>query len=547
MSPYLFRFGTFIIPAMLFATSDIIIGTFAVKSNAYDQNRSICERLRSESALLSSGAKNSFRCSVKRFDGYYCPVLTEIGSSALQRELFVAVKGMIPDAYLAEGGLMPQSIALKPEPSVKQKPKPVSNTPPSVKPVKQPPVTTVPKQPATPVPSKPAAEEPSPFLNYLLYTGIALLLILTALWRLRTSRKKPAEALTPLHATEPGETISGPERPPLPETEPESKQAIEAVESGVSANPSDIFETFDTEESVTFEDNTSLNDFFDEEDIFSPVDTTEAPEPFSRKKREKPDRNVPVTKADLSDFRTNRILIAEDSLINQKVIGALFDDSGVEIIMADNGQKAIDILENDPDFNMILMDAHMPVKDGFEASREIRANPAFEHTVIVALSGDVGSDDLRKMSEAGMEEQLAKPLDINALYDVLYQYLDLPDTDETALNDDAVLDIETGLDICGDDPDFYREMLDAFVTLYKNSAHVIEKNIGNEHAGQAAGLLFDIIGVAGNIGAHELKTSAEALRQAMLDSGQSRTLDKPIAHYKQALKHLLHRIETASF
>ncbi len=84
-------------------------------------------------------------------------------------------------------------------------------------------------------------------------------------------------------------------------------------------------------------------------------------------------RSVPehgkITKQNFSEFAGERILVAEDNPINQKVLLGLLAGSGIELVLADDGQEALDILENDTNFLMILMDAHMPRVDGFEATR----------------------------------------------------------------------------------------------------------------------------------------------------------------------------------
>ncbi|MDF1884341.1 response regulator, partial [Sulfurimonas sp. SAG-AH-194-C21] len=84
-------------------------------------------------------------------------------------------------------------------------------------------------------------------------------------------------------------------------------------------------------------------------------------------------RDVPshgnIKKQNFSEFSGERIIVAEDNLINQKVLTGLLAGSGIEVLIANDGQEVLEILENDTDFLMILMDAHMPRLDGFEATR----------------------------------------------------------------------------------------------------------------------------------------------------------------------------------
>jgi len=207
--------------------------------------------------------------------------------------------------------------------------------------------------------------------------------------------------------------------------------------------------------------------------------------------------------------------VAEDNLINQKVITKLLEASGIVIEIANNGQEALDVLEKDQNFQMVLMDAHMPIKDGFEATREIRANPNYEHIVVVALSGDISSDDIRKMREAGMEEQLAKPLRVEALYDVFYAYCDL-ESDRKRIADE-ILNVEEGLYISGDHMDLYKEVLEAFVEEYAESGALLDRYMVEENYEQMVMLLLDVKGIAANIGATALSKTAEVLREVVLE------------------------------
>lgn len=173
-------------------------------------------------------------------------------------------------------------------------------------------------------------------------------------------------------------------------------------------------------------------------------------------------RSVPphekITKQNFSEFAGERILVAEDNLINQKVLLGLLAGSGIELVLANDGQEALDILENDTNFLMILMDAHMPRVDGFEATRIIRANPQYDHILVVALSGDTASDDIHKMKSAGMSEHLEKPLRMEALYKIFYAYTgnSAKKVNVTEFKITKNLDTKIGLETCGDDEGFYR-------------------------------------------------------------------------------------------
>lgn len=239
-----------------------------------------------------------------------------------------------------------------------------------------------------------------------------------------------------------------------------------------------------------------------------------------------PKRPVPphdkITKHHFCEFSGERIMVAEDNPINQKVIMGLLAESGIELVMANDGQEALEILENDSNFVMILMDANMPRMDGFEATRSIRANPKYDHILIVALSGDTATDDIQKMKDAGMDEQLAKPLRMDALYNILYAYTDhhAHKNRPVATEEIKMLNIERGLETCGGDEAFYREILSEFIADYADASQQLGELLRANDMQGADALLLDIIGVSENIGAHVLGESASAMKLALKDTDE---------------------------
>ena len=253
-----------------------------------------------------------------------------------------------------------------------------------------------------------------------------------------------------------------------------------------------------------------------------------------------------ITKQNFTDFAGERVLLAEDNLINQKVFTGLLAGSGIEIIIANDGQEALDILEKDSNFLMVLMDAHMPVMDGFEATRAIRANPKYEHILVVALSGDTAADDIRKMKESGMAEQLEKPLRMDALYDIFYAYSGFEKKESDANIVEVIktkeLDGEKGLTICGGDEIFYNEILTEFVQDYKNSSHELEQLLEKGAVEEADKLLLDIIGVTANIGADPLHNASTDLKSSLKDTSEKSYIAL-LEQYSIHLKHLLSDIK----
>ncbi|SFV74889.1 Sensory box histidine kinase/response regulator [hydrothermal vent metagenome] len=268
-------------------------------------------------------------------------------------------------------------------------------------------------------------------------------------------------------------------------------------------------------------------------------DKEEATPSFSltstREAREVPPHDK-ISKEDFAIFKGMRVLVAEDNMINQKVIKGLLGDSGIELVMANDGAIALDILSKDSDFSIVLMDAHMPNIDGFEASRQIRSNPNYNHIVVVALSGDTAADDIKKMVEAGMQEQLEKPLKMDALYDVLYKYADTigeaqsneAQEETTTQKEDTsnkLLNTEKGLTTCGGDKEFYVELLNEFASSFEDSRVKLDRFFNNNDFTGADKLLHEIGGVAGNIGAEPLQAHILKMREAIKENNIQACID----------------------
>ncbi len=128
-------------------------------------------------------------------------------------------------------------------------------------------------------------------------------------------------------------------------------------------------------------------------------------------------RNHKVAPAPTSDVREvfgdSRILIAEDNRVNQKVAAALLTKLGVSTFtIVDDGQEALDALKRG-DYDLVLMDCQMPVMDGYEATRQLRASG--DTTPIIALTADAMQGTRERCLDAGMNEYLTKPIELKEL------------------------------------------------------------------------------------------------------------------------------------
>ena len=118
-----------------------------------------------------------------------------------------------------------------------------------------------------------------------------------------------------------------------------------------------------------------------------------------------------------------RILVAEDDHRTAFALSQLLSDKGVEVLLARDGQQAIDLLQSDPRIDLVLMDIMMPVMDGFEAIRRIRQMPGGEKIPIIALTAKAMLGDREKCIQAGASDYLSKPVDTGRLFTMLRVWL----------------------------------------------------------------------------------------------------------------------------
>jgi hypothetical protein len=120
--------------------------------------------------------------------------------------------------------------------------------------------------------------------------------------------------------------------------------------------------------------------------------------------------------------RMLKVLVAEDHPVNRTYLEAVLDKLGHQTVFAENGEEAVRAAQAQ-DFDIVLMDLHMPVMDGFAAARAIRALPLPRGAMpIVALTADAFQDSQEQAQQAGMDEMLTKPAHLPQLRELLARY-----------------------------------------------------------------------------------------------------------------------------
>ncbi len=125
---------------------------------------------------------------------------------------------------------------------------------------------------------------------------------------------------------------------------------------------------------------------------------------------------------DVSHLRGARVLLVEDNEINQEVALGQLEDAKVQVDVADNGEVAVNMVRS-KDYDIVLMDMQMPVMDGLEATRIIRADSRFDQLPIIAMTANAMAVDRDRCLEAGMNDHIAKPIDPDQLFGALNRWI----------------------------------------------------------------------------------------------------------------------------
>ncbi len=217
-----------------------------------------------------------------------------------------------------------------------------------------------------------------------------------------------------------------------------------------------------------------------------------------------------------------RILVVDDSDINREVSSCIFSGEGALISLANDGQDALDWLHaHSHEIDLVLMDVQMPVMDGYAATRAIRATPALAHLPVVALTAGVFREMQDAAREAGMDEYIAKPFDVEAAIAIILRLTSHIATGKGMHTSRLAAPAMTPLDLPGlalnrgltiwRDVAIYQRYLRKFAQDYADSPRIIaesERSVG-------AALAHKIKGAAGNLALTDVAACAGEVHRAL--------------------------------
>ncbi|MDD5300928.1 MAG: response regulator [Gallionella sp.] len=248
-----------------------------------------------------------------------------------------------------------------------------------------------------------------------------------------------------------------------------------------------------------------------------------------------------------------RLLVVDDDAFSRKLMLEILRKRGICVDVAGNGAEAVEKIGR-TDYAAVLMDCRMPVMDGFEATRKIRADRRFADLPILAMSGDATEDDVKKCLECGMNGCIAKPIDVGQLFTTLGCWVKLKTAAVAEPNDAVVhgdeapniagLETDKALRHLGGNVDLLRKLIIRFGATQADTVARIRAAIESGDAETALRAAHTFKGVAGNIGATQMSACA-AMVESMLKQGKADGLADALDEMEQELNLLRERIAAA--
>jgi two-component system sensor histidine kinase/response regulator len=220
------------------------------------------------------------------------------------------------------------------------------------------------------------------------------------------------------------------------------------------------------------------------------------------------------------EMSATRILVADDHEVNQLLVVDMLEQAGLRCDAVSDGAQAVKQAASG-NYDVILMDCQMPVMDGFDAVRAIRAREraagsAGKRTRIVALTANVNEGDRQRCIEAGMDDYCGKPIQRDQLLKAIRGSLKPAAIQHPAVTNAAAqksLDLETVLHRCSDKPDLAQKVLGKLSSRAKESLEKIENSFAAADAAGVARIAHGLKGAAGMAAAATLEAVAGQLEQ----------------------------------
>ena len=261
-------------------------------------------------------------------------------------------------------------------------------------------------------------------------------------------------------------------------------------------------------------------------------------------------------KEDERALRGAWLLLVEDNEVNQEVAQQILSDAGIRVDIAGNGAIALAKIADNA-YDGVLMDCQMPVMDGYQATRKLRQDARYSNLPVIAMTANAMVGDKEKCLDAGMNDFIAKPIDVAQLFGTLARWVapSAPRAEQPAMAQpqpqlDAALPVVPGLMMAealrrvGGNAGLMRKLLDRFVETQFDAMLRIAGAIENNQLETAIRVAHTLKGLAGNIGAGGLADSAARVEH-LLSLGSHDGLPQALEACTLALDELVPKIAQA--
>ncbi|MBF0225248.1 MAG: PAS domain S-box protein [Desulfobacterales bacterium] len=254
----------------------------------------------------------------------------------------------------------------------------------------------------------------------------------------------------------------------------------------------------------------------------------------------------------LNSIKGSKILLVEDHHLNQIVASELLQQAGLQVEIAQNGIEAVNMLKKgENNFDLVFMDLQMPIMDGFEATKQIRKKFSANELPIIAMTAHAMNEERQKCFNAGMNDHLAKPIDIDGIYKILIKWIKPKQKKIQAIPEKTIvqhedndlpseimgIDIPSGLKRLGNN----KALLKRLIIDFKNSNTNILADINDAISKQAYSKLKDLIhglkGMSGNISANYLFLICKEFETSVIEGNS-----KDFLYYFDKMKDELNKI-----
>ncbi len=267
----------------------------------------------------------------------------------------------------------------------------------------------------------------------------------------------------------------------------------------------------------------------------------------------------PCQPLQLDHIRNARVLVVEDNEINLLIMKELLSGAGVRVETAANGREAVTAIRSAQErFNIVFMDIQMPEMDGHEATRLIRKEWPASELPIIAMTAHAFKEEVQRCLDSGMNDHLAKPIEVGALHDRLCRWIRPPAKREPGaeqypeepvvplpppvIHPPVPMDPEGAMVRLAISPEKYRGIIALVRRAHADDAVLLRKELaaGNNEAAHL--LSHTLKGVAANISAHPLAEAASALESAIKSDGLNRA-EELLASVESTLAALVANID----